>query len=286
MRTTGSINAVRRQVAAWRAAGDRIGFIPTMGALHVGHESLIKRCRRTCDRTVVSIFVNPTQFGRGEDFGAYPRPRRRDLAICRKYDVDLVFAPSAKTMYPDGFVTMVHAGPLGDLLEGAIRPGHFDGVATVVLKLFDIVAPDVAIFGQKDYQQLLIIRQLVRDFDLPVRIVMSPTIRESDGLAVSSRNVYLDAPSRVAAKALSEALRWAKAEVRRGHANAAGLKNRARKIVESTGDFKLDYLSLCNPLTLKEKRPPTTPLVILIAATCLARGRAKGRRFIDNILVS
>ncbi|MBD3298751.1 MAG: pantoate--beta-alanine ligase, partial [candidate division Zixibacteria bacterium] len=182
-----TVAALRRHVRSWRASGETVALVPTMGALHRGHEKLIERARRLGDRTVVSIFVNPTQFGEGEDFAAYPRTLPADLTVCRNHDVDLVFTPAPKTVYPDGFVTTVHVGSLGNQWEGAARPGHFDGVATVVLKLCNMVEPDLAVFGQKDYQQLLIVRQMVRDLNIPVRIVMAPTVRERCGLAVSSR---------------------------------------------------------------------------------------------------
>ncbi|GAB4314361.1 MAG: pantoate--beta-alanine ligase [Candidatus Zixiibacteriota bacterium] len=280
-----TIRALRRHVRTWRDRRETVAFVPTMGALHIGHERLIERARKLADRTVVSIFVNPLQFGVGEDFDAYPRPLSDDLAVCRTHEVDLVFTPDPKTVYPDGFNTNVHVGDLGDLWEGAARPGHFDGVATVVLKLFNMVQPDVAVFGQKDYQQLLIIRRIVRDLDILVRIVMAPTVRERGGLAVSSRNVYLDPPSRAAAESLYRALRWARMEISQSTTSVRKLRGVVRRMVEAGGLFELDYVAFCDRDTLKEKQSLKPPLVILIAAVCKVPGAAHGRRFIDNILV-
>ncbi len=280
-----TVTALRRHVRSWRASGEMVAFVPTMGALHIGHEKLIERARKLGDRTVVSIFVNPKQFGEGEDFAAYPRALSSDLAVCRDREVDLVFTPEPKTVYPEGFVTTVHVGPLGHRWEGAARPGHFDGVASVVLKLFNMVEPDLAVFGQKDYQQLLIVRRMVRDLNIPVRIVMAPTVRERGGLAVSSRNVYLDAPSRDAAQSLYRALLWARDEITGSGTSLRKLRNGVSRMVEANGIFTLDYVGFCDRDTLKEKDPVTPPLVIIIAAICNAPGKAQGRRFIDNILV-
>jgi pantoate--beta-alanine ligase len=285
MQLTRSIAAVRRIVADWRDCGSTVGFVPTMGALHEGHLALMRRSRHESERTVVSIFVNPTQFGPGEDYGKYPRAWRADLAACRRERVDLVFAPPVRTMYPDGFQSTVSLPALSRLWEGQARPGHFDGVATIVLKLFNIVTPDVAIFGQKDYQQAQVIRRLVADFDLPIRIVVAPTVRDPDGLALSSRNAYLDAASRTDAAAIYRALKWAGAEVRRRGGGAASLRKEMRRRIEATGRFAVDYIGFCDPGTLEPKPRLTPPLVILVAAICRVRGRALGRRYIDNLVV-
>jgi len=247
--------------------------------------SLIERCRNACDRTVVSIFVNPTQFAPNEDLAAYPRPLRADLAVCRSLKVDLVFTPRPEVVYPAGFDTLVKVGELGRLWEGAARPGHFDGVATVVLKLFTMVTPDVAIFGQKDYQQFVVLKQMVSDFHLPVKLLLAPIVREPDGLALSSRNVYLDALSRQAAIGISQALRWAKKEIRAGETNARRLEAGMKELIEAGKVFAMDYAGFCDPDSLKPKQPAVPPLVILTAAVCRASGAAKDRRFIDNILV-
>jgi pantoate--beta-alanine ligase len=280
-----SIAAVRRVVAAWHRQGLKVGIVPTMGALHRGHLSLIRRSKRLCDRTVVSIFVNPAQFGPGEDLDAYPRPLSRDLAACREQGVDLVFVPSVATMYPDGCDTKVNVGLLGDLWEGRSRPGHFDGVATVVLKLFSIVNPDVAIFGQKDFQQTVVIQRMVLDLNLPVRILVSPTVRERDGLALSSRNVYLNQLSRTASGGIYQSLRWAEEQIRRGETRVGQLKSRMKRTIERGGCFSLDYIGFCDPLALTEKPLARPPLVILVAAKCLTSGSAQNRRYIDNIVL-
>ncbi|MEW5702469.1 MAG: pantoate--beta-alanine ligase [Candidatus Zixiibacteriota bacterium] len=285
MKTTRSISTVRSTVTAWRRRGLTVGFVPTMGALHQGHRALMARARRLCDRTVVSIFVNPTQFGPRDDYSAYPRTWSADLAACRKERVDLVFAPTAETIYPGGFQTTVSLPALSRRWEGEARPRHFDGVATVVLKLFNILQPDLAIFGQKDFQQSVIIRRMVSDCHLPIRIVVVPTVRESDGLALSSRNVYLDVASRTDASAVYAALQWARAEIRHGTATAKRLRREMTGRIEATGRFAVDYIAFCDPETLEPKRRLKRPLVILIAAICRVKGRANGRRYIDNTLI-
>jgi pantoate--beta-alanine ligase len=272
-------------VASWRRSGETIGLVPTMGALHAGHRALIRRGRSASDRTVVSIFVNPAQFGPKDDFRQYPRPLKADLAACREMGVDAVFAPSAGLVYPKGFDTSVRVGALASKWEGEFRPGHFDGVATVVLKLFTIVSPDRAFFGQKDFQQFVVIQRMVRDFNLPVRLLMVPTVREADGLALSSRNVYLDTLARKRATGLIEALRWAKEQIVAGRRQPAILRSRMKRLIETDGVFSLDYIGFCDPTNLKSKRTAAPPLVILVAATCRTRGPAQNRRFIDNLLV-
>ncbi|HUU44328.1 MAG TPA: pantoate--beta-alanine ligase [Acidobacteriota bacterium] len=285
MKTARTIAPVRRQVAAWRRRGLTVGCVPTMGALHEGHLALIRRSVRQTDRTVVTIFVNPTQFGPRDDFAAYPRTWRTDAAACRREGVDLIFAPTVATMYPDGFETTVGVGDLGKIWEGAQRPGHFDGVATVVLKLFNIIQPDYAFFGQKDFQQALIIRRLAADFNLPVRIVTAPTVREPDGLALSSRNAYLGATGRADAAVIYRALAWAEKRIRAGAATPGPLVRRMGSDIERSGSFAVDYIGFCDPEKLRSQKRLSRPLVILIAATCKERGRAHGRRFIDNVLI-
>src|SRR6185312_93165 len=190
---------VRAAVAGARARNASIGLVPTMGAFHDGHISLMRAARDAHDLVVVSLFVNPTQFGPAEDLAAYPRDEQRDARIAEQAGVDILFAPSVAEMYPHGFSTTIHVSGLTDVMDGAARPGHFDGVATVVAKLFGIVAPDAAYFGQKDAQQVLVVRRVARDLNLPVRVVACPIVREPDGLAMSSRNVYLDAADRARA---------------------------------------------------------------------------------------
>jgi pantoate--beta-alanine ligase len=202
-----SVQSVRDAVSRAKQAGHRVGFVPTMGALHVGHVSLIERARAECGYVAVSIFVNPTQFGPNEDFNRYPRPRNADLAMCREAGADLVFYPTVETMYPVGHRTFVEVAGLSEILEGAIRPGHFRGVTTVVTKLFNIVQADRAYFGQKDYQQQSVIRVMARELDMPTEVVTCETIRDPDGLALSSRNAYLSESERKSGLALSRALR-------------------------------------------------------------------------------
>ncbi len=261
-----------RQQATVSAPHARVGFVATMGALHAGHESLVKLARSVCDVVVVSIFVNPLQFGPGEDYARYPRPLEDDLAVCRRRGVDLVLAPSVADLYPAGRQVSVAAGPLGTVFEGAARPGHFDGVLTVVLKLLNIVDPDVAIFGQKDLQQLACVRRMVADLNLDVDIVGAPIIREPDGLALSSRNRFLTAADRPAALALSSALLAAAAESLPESALAA-----AGKVLAAAADsgLDLDYLALVNPFTLAEPEPGG-PASMIIAA------QVGGVRLIDN----
>ncbi len=285
MRTMRTVSGVRRTVSKWRQSGLTVGLVPTMGALHAGHVALFDRCRKLCDRLVVSIFVNPTQFGPQDDLQAYPRDLRRDQAMCQSAGADMVFAPEADAMYPSGFETSVRVGEVGTRWEGESRPGHFDGVATVVLKLLTIVSPDVSVFGQKDYQQSVVIRRLVEDFNLPVRIVIVPTVREADGLALSSRNAYLDPSSREAATGLYRALRLAREEIKKGRVRTQILLGKMKSLVEQNGVFGLDYIGLCDPDTLHPKVKAKPPVVVLIAATCRVPGAAHNRRFIDNIVI-
>ena len=229
-----SIAEVRREVARARGSGLRIGLVPTMGALHEGHLRLIERCRQEAGYVVVTIFVNPTQFGPGEDLTRYPRTLETDLTKCDAAGVDLVFAPSETTIYPRGrSATFVEVPGLSHVLEGAVRPGHFRGVTTVVLALFEIVRPDLAVFGQKDYQQQLLIRRMVDDLHVPVDIVIEPTVREADGLAMSSRNRYLSAEERAAATVLHRAL---------GSGARGGCPGRARRRPGSTDSHPDDII--------------------------------------------
>lgn len=280
-----SIVSARRQIAKWRQSGLSIGLVPTMGALHEGHLSLIRRSRRLCDRSVVSIFVNPAQFGPREDFGKYPRSWAEDLRACKAGGVDLIFAPTTAAMYPLGFSTTVNSGRTGELWEGAARPGHFDGVATVVTKLLNIIQPDVAVFGQKDFQQAVVIQRAVNDLNLPVKLVVAPTVREPGGLAMSSRNVYLDSLSRTNAQSIYRSLKWAEAQVRAGIGGIGRLTNKMTGMIENGGRFRVDYIGFCDINTLESKKTAKPPLVILIAAQCLVRGPARSRRFIDNLVI-
>jgi len=278
-----SVDAVRQAVAAGRRQGIRIGLVPTMGALHGGHIELFRECRAESGLVVVSIFLNPTQFGPGEDLAKYPRTFDDDLRKCADAGVDLVFAPTLATVYPRGTEsTFVEVPGLSDVLEGASRRGHFRGVATVVLKLFAIVGPDLAIFGQKDYQQQLLIRRMVEDLHLPVVVRTCPTAREPDGLAMSSRNRFLGSKARQAATVLYRALSRAKQAVDAGERRA----DRIRQIlVESVGletSVKLDYAEVVDARTLE----PLGDLGKGCPAVALLAARVDSTRLIDNMLLA
>ncbi len=273
------ITTTRQAVAAARTAGLRVGFVPTMGALHRAHLSLVEAARRDCGFVAVSIFVNPTQFGPNEDYEAYPRDEAGDLAKCRQAGVDLVFLPTVEVMYPPGSATTIHVAGLTDTLCGPHRPGHFDGVATVVAKLFNIVQPDVAYFGQKDAQQLAVIRQMVRDLDFPIEIVGCPTVREPDGLALSSRNAYLSPAQRQQATCLYRALCRARELIEAGEQNPDVVVRAMRLIVEQAGPADIDYISIVDPGTLAPVDRITGPVLIALAV------RIGQTRLIDNLLV-
>lgn len=254
----------------------RVALVPTMGALHEGHRSLIREARVRADQVVVSIFVNPLQFGPNEDFSRYPRTFDADLDVCRAEEADIVFAPSADDMYRPDRQVSVCSGEMGTIVEGASRPGHFDGVLTVVLKLFNLVRPDLAIFGQKDAQQLAVIRRMVADLDLPVEIVGAPTVREPDGLALSSRNRYLSADDRKVALALSRALRAGAAEP-----TPAAIRSTARAVLDAAGpELDLDYLALVDPATFKEVGDSYAGTAVLAVAA-----KVGSTRLIDNVIV-
>ena len=247
MRIVRSIPEVRAAVRDARTTGRTIGLVPTMGALHEGHLSLVRAAREGDDLVVVSLFVNPTQFAANEDLGGYPRTEERDAELARAAGADILFAPSVDQIYPDGFATGIHVSGITEVMCGAHRgPGHFDGVATVVTKLFQIVTPDAAYFGQKDAQQVLVIRRLVRDLDMPVRIVACPIVREPDGLAMSSRNAYLDPASRQRATALSRALDAAETTVASGQTSAGAVLAAARAVLAAAG-IEPEYLELRSP---------------------------------------
>jgi len=241
MRTVGDTRSLRAVVQAWKKEGQRVGFVPTMGNLHAGHFSLIELARRYADRVVASVFVNPTQFGPTEDFMRYPRTLAEDSVGLVEHNCDLLFAPSVEVMYPFGpeHAVRINVPEIGGTLEGAHRPGHFDGVATVVAKLFAMVEPDVAVFGQKDWQQLLVVRRLVRELAFPLEVVAGPIIRDDDGLALSSRNRYLDAHQRTRAPELHATLEWMRESFVEGHARAA-IEGAATRRLERAG-FQPDY---------------------------------------------
>ncbi len=278
MKTVRTVAELRAELAGPRRAGSRIGLVPTMGGLHSGHLSLIRRASEDCDTVVVSLFVNPTQFGEGEDLDAYPRDEQRDFVLAEAGGGHLVFAPARDEVYPDGFGTTVRVHGLTDVLCGdkARRgPGHFDGVTTVVSKLFNMVAPDVAYFGQKDAQQALVIKRLVRDLDIPVSIEVCPTVRERDGLAMSSRNAYLSADERLRAVALSRALDAADAVVSEGERSAVAVLAAARSELERAS-IEPEYLELRSAADL-------APVERVNGSTLLAVAARVGRaRLIDN----
>ena len=265
----------RAELGAWleQDAGV-VGFVPTMGALHEGHLSLIRRARDLSERVVMSIFVNPLQFGPSEDFDAYPRDEAKDLALAREEKVDAVFIPPLEEIYPPGDSTRVSVGPIGDILEGASRPDHFDGVATVVAKLFNIVRPNLAFFGQKDAQQVAVIRQMVAGLRFPIEIIVCPTVREPDGLALSSRNAYLSPEERARAVVL-----WRSLENARTTLEATGDPAQAarvgRETVESAEEVQLDYFEAVHPLDLQPAR--RGEVLFLVAA------RVGKTRLIDNL---
>ena len=278
MRLVHTIAETREAIAEARRKGSAIGLIPTMGALHAGHVSLVEASRAREGCVAVSIFVNPTQFGPREDLAKYPRTLEADLARCEAAGVDLVFAPSAEEMYPHGFATSIHVAEVTERLEGEFRPGHFDGVATVVCKLLGIVQPDRAYFGQKDYQQLAVVRRMAADLDLPVEIVGCPTVRESDGLALSSRNRYLSAEERAEAPALYRALQVG-AEVLRGGGSGEAAAARAKETLASTPRFRVQYLETVAPDTLAPHPQAGLPAVLVAAA------QLGPTRLLDNLVV-
>ena len=266
-------------MGVWRGTVGRVGLVPTMGALHAGHMSLVERAKRETDATVVSIFVNPTQFGPSEDFSKYPRREAADLAMLDRAGVDAVFVPSVEEMYPPGDTMRVDPGAIGAPLEGAARPGHFVGVATVVSKLFEIARPDVAYFGQKDFQQLRVLQTLARERYPAVRVVGCPIVREPDGLALSSRNAYLSPDERRSALALSRGLAAAQEAWSHGTRDPMRLGSHVRAVVEREPAVALEYVSVADPTTLAELRLPANRAVISLAA------RVGKTRLIDNALL-
>ena len=279
MRTVRTVAEVRAAVAGARAEGHEIGLVPTMGALHDGHLALIRRAAETTGFVVVSLFVNPTQFNEASDLDAYPRDEQRDAALAAEAGADVLFAPPVEEVYPTGFSTTVSVGGLTEPMEGAIRGvEHFHGVATVVTKLFNMVGPDAAFFGQKDAQQLVVIRRLVRDLDIPVRIEAVATVREADGLALSSRNVHLRNGDRERAVALSRALRAAEEATAAGERDAAAVRTAALSAMEPFG-VEPEYLELVSPETLVPVAELDGDVLLAVAA------RVGGTRLIDNTLL-
>lgn len=274
-----AVGPLRQAIAAARHDGRRIGFVPTMGALHEGHLSLVRASRAECGFTVVSIFVNPTQFAPGEDLERYPRTLEADLDKLATCGAELVFVPAAGDVYREGHATWVEVEGVSRRWEGESRPTHFRGVATVVLKLLNLVAPDTAYFGQKDYQQAAVIRRMVADLDVPVDVRVCPTIRESDGLAMSSRNAYLSAAARARAAVLWKSLSLARDRVASGQRDAAALAALMRDLILSAGDVTIDYVALVDPDTLERVERIAGPTLAAVAA------RIENTRLIDNELL-
>jgi pantoate--beta-alanine ligase len=277
METVRDLARLREVVAGWRAEGQRVALVPTMGALHAGHMALVEAARRPGTRVVASIFVNPRQFGPAEDLSRYPRREAADQRLLTEAGCDLLWAPAVETMYPDGFATSIAVAGVSEHFDGAARPGHFDGVATVVTKLFNQVAPDAGYFGEKDFQQLAVIRRLVRDLDLDVEIVGVPTQRDDDGLALSSRNIYLDEGERARAVALPRALAAAARAIGRGEPVDTALAE-ARAALEAAG-FVIDYLEVADAESLTPDPAPGRPRRLLVAA------RTGSTRLIDNMAI-
>lgn len=275
-----SISELRAQLAVWRRNGDNIALVPTMGNLHAGHLSLVEEAKQRARRVVVSIFVNPLQFGPTEDYARYPRTPEEDRQKLLEFGVDVLFSPTVEEMYPRGLErsTFVEVPALSEILCGAFRPAHFRGVTTVVVKLLNLVQPDVAVFGEKDYQQLLIVRQMVEDLNFPVEIIGAPTVREPDGLAMSSRNQYLSYEERLRAPWLYRALCEARTAILAGERDFKALSERQMHKLQQVG-FKLDYFVICRP-DLATADPNDRPLRILAAAWL---GKT---RLIDNLGVA
>lgn len=275
-----NIIQIRKAIATWKKQGLTVGFVPTMGALHVGHESLIKKACQECDKVVVSIFVNPIQFGPNEDFDKYPRQLEADKQLCERNDVDVIFAPTSQEMYPEGkdvLTTVVPPASFQDKLCGKSRIGHFNGVATVVLKLFNIIQPDKAYFGQKDAQQLIIIKKMVKDLDIPVKIIGCPIIRDKDGLACSSRNAYLSAEDRQKALTLSKVLKKVELEYKKGTTSVKELLNKALSFIHS--DIELEYFEILDAESLEQVDILRENTLVAIAA------KVGNVRLIDNLLI-
>ncbi len=269
----------REKILAIQQQGLKVGLVPTMGALHEGHTSLVDAARRECQFTVVSIFVNPAQFAPHEDLAKYPRTLDADLQLLAAHGADLVFCPTAQEMYGGNFDTYVTPGKIAEVLEGVVRPTHFRGVATVVLKLFNLLPADIAYFGQKDYQQSLVIRHLVADLNVPIEIRVCPIIRELDGLAKSSRNVYLSPDERRSAIVLSQAVQKAEEHVRMGERSAANIVRAMQTVIESVPGVQVNYIVVADPETLADVTTISGSAVALIAA------RVGNTRLIDNTIL-
>jgi pantoate--beta-alanine ligase len=279
MEVAKTIESVRNLVKVARNKGGKIGFVPTMGALHIGHISLIEAAVKKCDFVVVSIFVNPTQFGAGEDLEKYPRPLEADLEVCRKAGVEVVFTPTEKQMYPQENLTWVNVEKLTEQLCGRFRPGHFRGVATVCAKLFNIVEPDIAFFGQKDAQQAIIIKKMVADLNMPLEITICPTVRQTDGLAVSSRNQYLTEEQKKDATLIYKSLQKCREMINTDTKETQEIVTQMRKILQQAPSIEIEYISIVDAGTLQTIEHITGKVLTAVAV------RIGSARLIDNILV-
>ena len=279
MKLATTVKEARAAVRAAKAGGKRVGLVPTMGALHAGHVSLVRAAKARCDFVAASIFVNPTQFGPQEDYSKYPRTLEADREKLKAEGVDLIFAPAVQDMYPPGATTFVNVDEISERLDGGSRPGHFRGVATVVAKLFHILEPDVAVFGQKDAAQVAIIRRMVRDLMFPVEIVVAPIVREADGLALSSRNVYLSADERRQALVLSHALREIESRYRAGERDAKKLIEAARSAFAVEPTARVDYIALVDPGTMEDVATAAAGTLAAVAAF------VGTTRLIDNVIL-
>jgi pantoate--beta-alanine ligase len=266
MRIIERISEMQHQAAVWRSGGRRIVLVPTMGYLHEGHLTLMREARKHGDEVVVSIFVNPTQFGPGEDFERYPRDMSRDVTLAREAGVSMVFAPPVNEMYPESYQTFVEVTEVTRPLCGQSRPTHFRGVTTVVMKLFNIVKPHAAVFGEKDFQQLMAIRRMVSDLNLDIEVIGHPIVRESDGLAMSSRNAYLDSGQREIALSLSRSLAEAERLVESGERHGKIVLGKVEERLKGNGELRIDYAKLCNPETLQDVTEIRGPTLLALAA--------------------
>ncbi len=279
MKVITSIDEMKKAARRLKSQGKTIGFVPTMGFLHLGHLSLVRESCRRADKTVVSIFVNPAQFGPGEDFKDYPRDLKKDSELLEREGVDYLFVPEPGEMYPEGYKTYVEVHELQNRLCGRSRPTHFQGVCTVVLKLFNIVNPDIAFFGQKDAQQAIIVKRMARDLNSDVAVEVLPTVREEDGLALSSRNIYLNQEQRKAALVLSRSLREAEAMVEKGEMNVAAILSRMKEIISKEPQARIDYIEIVD---MEELKPLARMEKQALAALAVFLGRA---RLIDNTIL-